>query len=246
MTNLSEIERDLIEIQSLVDSNFTIGIRRRIIFVLMILNISTLVVSLLLKTTYKQALFGDFLLMLGADFVGSTIVLAVLIYTQSRQSQRIFKIILSGVFTISIALFVFVLAQYNKWESIYFFPSSWEPEIIQDIHNEVGLAFPQDMPEESKIIIYHHFHFSQLIPNIFNELNNAGYIKSPYESYFGKNFINVLLLHISSQLASTLIIFAGINKLLQVIEKQRNAQKLISQRIAMLSMKLKSNNFEVN
>ena len=141
----------------------------------------------------------------------------------------------------SIAIFTFVFAQYNQWRPF----SSWDYSIMNEIH-EASLAFPQDMPEESKIIIYYHFHFSQMIPSIFDQLDRAGYIKGHYEFYSEQNFINVLLLHISSQLVGTLIIFAGINQLLQLIEKQQNARKTVSQRIAMLTMKLESNNFEVN
>ena len=245
MLSSTELKKELAEIQSLADSKFQENIYQRLLIttitLLIIISILILTISFFIRFTLNdETLLGDFLLNLGTDFVGSTIIFIAFSVTLKPKSpdssKNNFLAVTFGVLAVGVIAFTFAFAN-NEWRLLTYSPYETDSYIIDKI-SRVSADLPSDATEEDKEMIYNFVYQSDLSRNIFYMLDRGGYINRHYEIYFGQDFVNALLLNISTQFIGALIIFVGIEQLFQLFERQQDVQQSMLKRIEQLAMKV--------
>ncbi len=245
MANSSDLKKELIEIQSLarekIQDNFYQRLVVTTITLLSIVILLVIVVSFLLKFVFgKDTIIGDFLLNLGIDFIGSTILFVIfsVVLKSSDHSKQSFKKIIFGFLGIGFLAFIFAFIN-NRGGYLIFYPQRSDFHIqsrMSYINYDVLLA---DASNECDAAVYDVVRKSIGSESILNNLDEAGLINRRYEIYSGQEAVNALLLNISAQFIGALIIYIGIEQLFQLFEKQQEAQKIMLKRIEQLVMKVK-------
>jgi len=239
MPSQSELKKELLEIQSLAKSRFQENIYQRLLVttITLLITISTLIIIIayFIRIFFGgETLIGDFLLNLGTDFIGSTIIfiafsVTIKPYDTSIVSKRKFRIAIISV--LSVAAIAFVLTVLNNRNSFI----TYQPE--------VNLSNPSFQPYSSQL--YYSPEINDCYRSttdkcgyVIREMEASGLINRHIELYYGQDFINSFLLNISTQFLGSLIIFVGIEQLFRIFERQQENQLAMLKRIDQLSMKI--------
>jgi len=221
MNDLTELKKELFEIQLLAKTKFQENVYQRLlvttISLLIVISVLILTISFLVKRLFYETLIGDFLLNLGTDFIGSTIIFVTFsVILKSNESfdpnKNKFRLVLFWVAFLGIITFLGALLN-NRFNFLSYYPSLDNTEIGSAI-NAPGLV------------------------GIIGQMRALGFISSHSEWYSGQGFVNSLLLNLSTQFIGALIIFVGVEQLFRQFESQQEVQKMIVKRIDQLNEKI--------
>ena len=243
MISSSDLKKELIEIQSLAEAKFQENLYQRLLIttisLLIIISILLLAISFFLRFIFNGGtLLGDFLLNLGTDFIGSTIIfIAFSILLKSETNKGNFRNVILVVFAIGIIAFIAaILNNHGKW--LTYEPNKDSYFIADSAFRPDPFNFPSNVPTECSGIIISNVYNSNSSYRIVNNLESAGYINRHIESYYGQDIVNSLLLNISTQFIGALIIFVGVEQLFQIFEKQQEIQNSMLKRIELLAKQI--------